>query len=203
MAIPRSDPYMWVTWLSKIMSGQTACQWQGWFQTHNKLTERHPQSFDLTGWKINHTRMLTELVQKMTAQGLEPRVEFPITIAVGEATLGGKIDCVAVENSTACIYDCKTGTPRDSDQVQVMIYMHALSQIRKFENTPIQGIVLYRDHEDVEIPELPGSFVSNFDYFVSLLSEDTPPIKVPGQDCRFCSIAKSDCPERVDEGSGS
>ena len=89
MAILRSDPYMWVTWLSKIMSGQTACQWQGWFQTHNQLKERHPQSFDLTGWKINHTRMLTEFVQKMTERGLEPRVEFPFTIAVGKATLGG------------------------------------------------------------------------------------------------------------------
>lgn len=203
MAILRSDPYMWVTWLSKIMSGQTACQWQGWFQTHNQLTERHPQSFDLTGWKINHTRMLTEFVKKMTARGLEPLVEFPFTLAVGGATLGGKVDCVVVEDSTARVYDCKTGTPRDSDQVQVMIYMHALSQISEFEKIPIEGIVLYKDHEDVEIPKLPDSFVSNFDFFVSLLSAETPAIKVPGHDCRFCSIAKSDCPERVDEGSES
>ena len=203
MAIPRSDPYMWVTWLSKIMSGQTACQWQGWFQTHNQLTERHPQSFDLTGWKINHTRMLTELVQKMTARGLEPRVEFPFTIAVGEATLGGKIDCLVVENSIVQVYDCKTGTPRDSDVAQVMIYMHALSRIDEFKREPIQGTVLYKEHESVEIPELPDTFASNFDFFVNLLSADTPAVKVPGHDCKFCSIAKSDCAERVDEGSES
>jgi len=60
MANLRESPYIWVTWLAKIMVGDTVCQWQSWFQSQNQLTEKQPSDFDLIGWKIDHTKMLTE-----------------------------------------------------------------------------------------------------------------------------------------------
>ena len=39
MAKSREAPYIWVTWLSKVMSGDTTCHWQSWFRSQNQLTE--------------------------------------------------------------------------------------------------------------------------------------------------------------------
>ena len=61
MANPRKSPYIWVTWLAKVMSGDATCHWQGWFQSHNQLTEKQSGDFDSAGWVISHTKMLTEL----------------------------------------------------------------------------------------------------------------------------------------------
>ncbi|MDA2934411.1 hypothetical protein MYX82_08710 [Acidobacteria bacterium AH-259-D05] len=62
---------------------------RGSFLANVVVTERQPQSFDLTGWKIDHTRMVTEFVQGMTARGLAPQVEFSFTIAAGDTTISG------------------------------------------------------------------------------------------------------------------
>lgn len=62
MAKPRSNLYIHATWLAKVISGEVACQWQFWFQTHNQIEKKQPSTFNLVGWNINHTRMLTELI---------------------------------------------------------------------------------------------------------------------------------------------
>ena len=46
MANPRKSPYIWVTWLAKVMSGDVTCHWQSWFQSHNQLTEKQSGDFD-------------------------------------------------------------------------------------------------------------------------------------------------------------
>ena len=36
MAKPReSKPYIWVAWLSKLLSGDDSCEWRVWFQAHH------------------------------------------------------------------------------------------------------------------------------------------------------------------------
>jgi hypothetical protein len=49
VAIPREMPYIWATWLSRVMSGNVSRQWQYWFLAQNKLVEEQPATFDSIG----------------------------------------------------------------------------------------------------------------------------------------------------------
>jgi len=197
-ATPRREPFIWVSWLAKVMTSHSICEWQYWFQTHNKLITKHPSTFDSVTWQIGHTRLLSEVKRELSTAGLRSMTEFGCEFRVPgvAAKISGKTDCLVNDGSNVMIYDCKTGKPRDSDRVQVMIYMYGLSTYQRFASSRIRGTVVYRD-ERVEIPYLPDTFGSDLSYFADLLAEDTPPERQPGQNCEFCNIAEVDCPERV------
>ena len=197
MANPRDSPYIWVTWLSKIMSSDVTCHWQSWFQSQNQLTEKQSSGSGLTGWAMKHTKMLTELKERLIEEGYTPFIEqsFHHKISNSDIVIAGKTDCVIEKEDKVTVYDCKTGNERTSDQVQVMLYMYLLSK-GKFSKKQITGVVMYKDKE-VEIPNLPEDFEENFNFFVNILSLPKPPTKNPGDDCRFCNLTKNDCPERI------
>jgi len=199
MVNPRKSPYIYVKWLADIMSGAVTCHWQSWFQSHNQLTEKQPSDFDLTGWIIDHTKMLTELKEKLIEEGYNPLIEQHIKHKIPNmnAEISGKSDCIIEKEDKVIVYDCKTGKERTSDQVQVMLYMYILSK-GKYSGKEIKGLVMYKDKE-IEIPNLPENFEENFNFFVNILSLPKPPTKNSGADCKFCKITKEDCLERVDE----
>lgn len=199
MAIPRGKPYIWATWLSRVMTGNVSCQWQYWFLARHKLIHEQPATFDSVGWQIHHTRLLTEVRQELTATGVRANTElaFQCRVPGCDVVINGKIDCLAVDGRTVTVYDCKTGKPRSSDRAQVMIYMYALSTYPRFAQSRIRGMVVYQDRRD-EIPYLPEQFDLDLTYFTRLLAEETPLGKSPGRDCRFCKITSTDCPDRQD-----
>ena len=196
-AVPRGKPYIWVTWLANVMSGNTSCQWQYWFQAHNVLKERHQASFDSVAWQIGHTRLLTEVKQELFDKGIRPHTEVSVSFRVPEhaANIAGKIDCLVEDGPDVMLYDCKTGKPRDSHRVQLMTYMYGLSTYPRYASSTIRGTVVYRDSR-VEIPYLPEEFASDLTYFVGLLTRDAPLVKEPGFDCEFCRVSAFDCPDR-------
>lgn len=199
MAIPRGKPYIWATWLSRVMTGHVSCQWRYWFLAWHKLIQEQAATFDSVGWQIRHTRLLTEVRQELTAAGVRTNTEaaFQCRVPGCDVLINGKIDCLAVDGRIVTVYDCKTGKPRSSDRAQVMIYMYALSTYPRFAESLIRGMVVYQDRRD-EIPCLPEDFADQLAYFSGLLVSDGPPVKEPGRDCRLCKITSDDCPERWD-----
>ena len=197
MAEERESPYVWVTWLAKVMSGDISCQWQSWFRSHYKLIEEHPSYFDSAEWNMNHTKLLTELKEKLVKEKCRPEIEKRINYYVPNsgAVISGKADCIVVNKDTVIVYDCKTGKEKGCDQVQVMLYMYLLS-VGEFSGKQIKGVLIYNDKE-IEIPNLSENFVENFNFFIERLISSEPLMKNPGDDCKYCKIAKSDCLERV------
>lgn len=197
MATPRSNPFIWVTWLAKAMSGDSACLWGAWFQVHNKLDAKQPSEFDLVGWQVDHARMLTELIRELKKPGrfVNREQRISLQLPLNGATISGTADCVVYENQSIHVYDCKTGKDRPSDQIQVMTYLYMLGQTPVHAGKSIAGTVVYSDHR-VSVPGLPGGFESNLEYFVNLLAGPTAPPREPGLDCRFCNLTSFDCPDR-------
>ena len=63
MAKPReSKPYIWVTWLSKLLSGDDSCEWRAWFQAHHYSGSwaRAETSFNSVRWTMEHGALLRE-----------------------------------------------------------------------------------------------------------------------------------------------
>lgn len=98
MAVPRDGSYIWVTWITGLLSGDRQCLWSAWYRAHFKDYERKPTSFDLAAWTAQHNEMVRTRAEALRAGGHEVYVEDQnkFSLRGRAATLGGKPDLVAV-----------------------------------------------------------------------------------------------------------
>ena len=156
LPIQRSGPYIWVTWLSKLLVGDNSCEWASWFKAHYKDYAKFPSTFDSATWQMNHTALLNKvrarLEQEEKAVYIEGQNHFTLRGSSG-TVLAGKPDLISISaQKERTIHDIKTGQPRTSDQIQVMIYMYALPRaLKQYKGMAFDGMVGYKDHE-VPIP---------------------------------------------------
>src|SRR5882672_10919193 len=110
------------------MAGEQSCEWASWFKAHKTYTKL-PSDFDVTAWSIKHTRRLRELRIERQKVGETVFVEGENSIRYVAPTgivLAGKPDLIANARGEITIYDVKTGQPKTSDRIQVMIYMYLI-----------------------------------------------------------------------------
>ena len=50
MAQRREHPYMWATWLPKLLTGENSCEWTAWFKAHHRNWTRTPSDFNQAQW---------------------------------------------------------------------------------------------------------------------------------------------------------
>jgi hypothetical protein len=203
MGQPREGVYVWITWLSKVMAGEQSCEWASWFKAHNTYTKL-PNNFDLVAWTVEHTRRLRELNLDLRKRGEQVSTEgenvikhFPET----GTTLSGKPDLISVCGSAATIYDVKTGQPKTSDTIQVMLYMHlAPLTLPRLRGMRPSGCIVYAENRVTIPPEaVTQVFLDQFGYFLKVITNQEPAIKAPGPtECRFCDIPHTECRERHD-----
>ena len=195
---PRDFPYLYVTWLAPLLSGDRSCEWSVWFKAHYEKYAKVARDFDSARWNREHTALLERKRSDLEGQGrtvyVEDQNKFNLRGSV--ATLGGKADLVA----DATVYDTKTGRPKDSDILQVQIYMWALPRaIDRYKHLVFDGCLVYTDHE-VEIPAstITPQFIERITRLIKRLAMDDPSRKVPAAgECRWCEITATDCPERI------
>ena len=202
----REHPYLWTTWLPRLLTGESSCEWSVWFKAHYRNWEKPSSDFDQTEWLMRHTALLHE--QKNHWTGGDRRVyvegQNAFRLRGKSATLAGRPDLVVLDDRDATIIDVKTGREQPWHRVQVMIYQYALPlALPQYRDVCVGGEVVYPTHT-VSIPQgAPhGQFVKDLGGLIRRLAADTPPGRVPSQsECRFCNINVLDCPERVDDGS--
>ena len=203
MATRRDEPYVWVTWITKLLAGEANCAWAAWFRAHHTY-QRLPSDFDLAAWTADHAAMVRATAEALRQDGMEVFIEgqnaFKLRGSDG-TVLAGKPDIVAVGGDRALVIDCKTGQPRMADHFQVMVYMLILPLThRACRDMSIEGQLRYRDNT-VKVPaskittELRGLFRET----MHDVGGNDPLPRVPSWDeCRFCDIGAADCPQRVE-----
>jgi hypothetical protein len=204
MTKPREGPYVWVTWLSKLMAGEVQCQWAPWFRTHFTGYVRAPSDFQLAVWTVDHNQLLDELAKERSALGegvyREEQNKFRVRRSSG-LVLAGKPDLVAIDKESQCtVYDAKTGNPRQSDIIQVMLYMMCLPYASPlYKGKELEGCVVYSAERRSEVPAkaIDKPFQKRVAYFLNILDAENPPNRTPGPiECQFCDITGADCPDR-------
>ena len=205
MAVQRTDPYIWVTWLTKLLSGESQCEWSSWFRAHHKDYDRVPSDFNLATWTVDHNELVRERRETLRDEGYEVFVEdenaFKRTGQTG-IVVSGKPDLLAIRDGKGILEDCKTGRPRTSDQLQVLVYMLLLPIGNpRCSGIQLSGRVVYRTGSvDVPASELNDSFRSRFVDLVKRVGGEKPLPKAPSwSECRYCDIGPADCLYRVQE----
>ena len=200
----RTHPYLWTTWLPRLLTGENSCEWSIWFKAHYQNWEKTPSDFDQTEWLMRHTALLNEQKALWAGSNREVYVEGQNAFRLRgkSATLAGRPDLVVLDDRDATIIDVKTGREQPWHRVQVMIYQYALPlALRQYKNVRVNGEVVYPTHT-VRIPPggLPDQFVGDLGALIRKLAADTPPGRVPSKsECRFCDISVLDCLQRMDD----
>jgi hypothetical protein len=203
MTDPRDSSYIWVTWITALLSADKQCAWSAWFRAHFEHYEKPPSDFDLIGWTAVHGEMVRTRADELRGEGYDVYVEDQnkFSLRGKAATLGGKPDLVAVRDGQALVVDCKSGRQRNSDAFQVLTYMLVLPLThRACKSVAVAGEVQYRE---ARLPIEPGRLDDEMRGLIRATIErvggPTPPPKVPSaSECRFCDITAGDCPERVE-----
>ena len=212
MAVQRDMPYIWVTWLTKLLVGENSCEWAAWFRANHEggSYDKVPSTFDATEWKLKHTELLTRVRSEIEADGRTVFTEGQnsFNLRGRTAVLGGKPDLITVSGGVGTVLDAKTGEPSPSHHVQVMLYMYSIPRaLHQYGGITFEGKVVYPDHED-HIPNsaVDDTFIGNLSSLILRVASPNPARRVPsGMECSFCNIMAADCPERVevtDVGAG-
>ena len=200
----REHPYIWVTWLPRLLTGENSCEWAIWFKAHYQDWTRQPSDFDQAKWVLDHTALVKERIGNWEVGGYDVAVEAQnrFELRGRTATLAGRPDIIARREDAAAVVDAKTGHDSPSHAVQVMIYLYAVPKaLHHYRNAKLRGQVTYRDHT-VRVPAeaVDERFIQNLGALIRKLSADEPARRVPSpQECRYCDITAADCPVRVDD----
>ena len=150
----RAQPYIWATWLAKLLAGQDHCEWAGWFRAHYQDWAKTPSDFDSAQWMLDHTALLNRETESRESLDYTVYVENQNSFRLRGryATLAGKPDLIAVKNADAVVIDAKTGRPNPHHAVQVMIYQYAVPlALAQYQGIQFRGQVAYPD-SNVSIP---------------------------------------------------
>jgi CRISPR/Cas system-associated exonuclease Cas4 (RecB family) len=188
------------------MAGERHCWYAPWFQArHSHIQDPRPRSTDLSQWTAEHGLMVQQRADQLRAEGWEVYLEDQNSFKLKgkQAILSGKIDILAIapDRSRALVIDCKTGSEKDADLEQVVIYCYAAPKfhpaIRCTPGLIVTGEVQYRTQTKPIVPP-PPAYVRLFDAMARIVGPEPP--KAPSfAECRFCKLSKADCADRVDE----
>lgn len=193
---------MAATWLPKLIIGDITCRWSVWFMA-NHFYAKGIES-DWSDFRRRHNELVDRVRRERVSAGETVTLESQNTFRIrrGSVELKGTPDLVASRPDRITVIDAKSGQRRDSDAVQVKLYMACLPRyFEKYRGTPVYGQVAYLNGPDVEIEpeEATGEFLADLGTWLDLIESDDAPAKVPSvANCRFCKVTKDDCPERVE-----
>lgn len=194
---PRPFPYVYVSWLTKILAGEAECVYQPWVKSHFKYQKRPDTSFNLAAWTADHSTLVASRAKALEQDGwtvtLEDANSFQL---LGKtALLAGKPDILAVREGEALVVDAKTGQQRHSDFFQVLIYMLALPRVRG-DCVGVRGEVTYATHRiPVSSEELTPAIEAQIFALLRTMGDSERPPTVPSErGCAWCDVA--DCRDR-------
>lgn len=201
-------PYIWVTWLAKLLGGNQ-CVYSAWFKAHFKYDKFEEMASNLAEWNADHNRLMAARKRELERTGWAVTVEAQNSFKLeGEtAVVAGKPDIVATKDGLVLVVDGKTGRERESDIWQVLFYLFALPQSRPDLHGTLEGEVQYaRGDQRMSVtpadltPERMNDIVS----LIKVVASPTAPAKVPSrEECVRCNIGPKDCPQRVMKDVGA
>ena len=201
----KEGPYIWVTWLTKLLTGDDSCEHVSWFKTQfdAKSWTKAERVTNLARWQVGHTDLKNAKAREFREQGYQVSHETQnhFTIKGKLATIAGKPDLIARQGDLVWVTDVKAGRPRASDVVQVMIYMYLLPVARPdLQGATVKGLVVYGNHkQEIQPEEVDPAFVQSLHGLIHRLAAREPAVTVPSwSECQFCDISRVHCPEHVE-----
>ena len=199
----RDFPYIWATWLPRLLTGERSCEWAVWYKARHQGWNCKPSDFNQADWLARHTALLNEHRDRWIQSGYEVRVENQNALQLRghSAILAGKPDLLVLNKGRILIIDFKTGQEQPWHKFQVMTYMYALPRaLPEYRDVKFSGEIVYNNRAE-RVPQggLDHGFVRNPGSLIRRIAAPEPPVRVPSaRECRFCDITLEGCLERIE-----
>ncbi len=151
---------------------------------------------------MDHTALIRKVAQDHESQEYKVWTEGQNVFALKgkSGTLSGKPDVVAVNGHSGWVVDTKTGSPKASDRIQVMLYMWAMPRTNPaFEQVTFDGKVIYKTgYTIITADEIDPVFIKRIGELMKEICGEDEPHKAPSYgECQHCPVTPEDCAERV------
>ena len=204
---PRRRPYVWVTWLTRLLAEENRCVYRAWYKAHFKIQkdESPEREVFFAEQTAKHDAIQDVREKELKAQGWtvkrEEQGEFKLKGAKGD--LAGKPDLVGLKGDEALIVEVKSGKQRESDAWQVLIYWFALKlSWLKGTGSRIHGEVAYKGGHVRNVEPLAPQSQAKIAALLKVVTGDDEPERTPGKwDCEYCEIKT--CPDRFQAADDS
>lgn len=196
-------PRFWVTWLAKLLAGETQCAYATWYKgRHVKYRKRKlGDGANLATWAAAHDAQVAVTRDRLRAEGWRVTVEREneLEIVGTQAVVAGKPDLIARRSehglTTIQVVDEKTGAPKPSDAEQVRLYLYGMGKRATDEAEHHVGLVSYGPTVPMAVVSLDAAFPLRLGTLVRSLATDVPPRPTPSRsECDRCDI--DDCQAR-------
>jgi len=203
----RTRPYIWATWITKLIAGEDRCWYRAWYKAHHKY-EKTPDDPDraafFADFTARHDAITTRRAEELRDANYVLKIEDQgaFTLSGKRADLAAKPDIVAIGDGEAIVTDAKAGKRRESDHWQVLIYIFGLGMtyLRGFQ---IRGEVSYQD-DTVPVRALDDFTRDKIVAAINRVAEDIPPVASPSvSECRYCDVAACEFRKRDETGDAS
>jgi|LGOV01.1.fsa_nt_gb hypothetical protein len=174
--------------LSKLISGDETCLFKIWYKMrHREDTEG--MSKKLVEWKVNHTKMMLDLGNKLEMKGGIIKKEDSIKLDVLKGTLVGRVDLFHITDDEVVIYDCKSGRQNISHHLQMMIYLYMVDKLKLYKGKTLRGVIHYKDKNiNYDLSEILDDVPSSIERYINILLDDSAPSAFVGSSCEWCDI---------------
>jgi hypothetical protein len=204
MATRRDTPYVWLTWLIKLLSGEEHCYWHRWFQAHHDNYEKAESDFDRATWQADHAAMVAAHAKTLREQGYTVTIEKQNTFRMrgrSGAVFSGQPDLVAIKGDELLMVDCKSGKPHANHRLQVLLYLLLWGRARpQHADLRSRGEIVYSTRPPIPVSaaEADESFMQQFLHVIRELVADEEPARVPSYaECSRCELSCNACPAKV------
>jgi CRISPR/Cas system-associated exonuclease Cas4 (RecB family) len=192
----RSGPFLWVTWLTRLLAGEDQCEWALWFLTRHQIPKEPKTDLDRKRDQ-DHARLVTERVAELESQGLNVNVESQNRLSyvgASDTKMTGIPDIAIVEPDKLTYEDCKTGKRRPEHHAQVLLYAQLARQNKIAK--PIFGRLVYATGVEAVDMTRRDEIRDGFIALMGRVNAGTAP-RVPSfSNCRYCKV-KAYCDERI------
>ncbi len=89
-AVLKDEPYIWVTWLTRLIAGEAQCEWSLWYRARYRFDKLAPGS-DLVRWTMEHDHLVQARAEALVKAGLKPVPEQSMTVRGRLATVSGNL----------------------------------------------------------------------------------------------------------------
>lgn len=194
-------PEFWATSVAKVMVGEQPCFLSVWAKPHlgfAKPMESPEKQAQMAAWKVRHAELLDREAAKARAEGWRVSKEQFFRVKGQVAQIAGKVDLILqAPERRPTIVDAKGGEPRDSDVIQVLIYMVMLPIAWGAPSMVFNGEVRYATQTVPVTPQQAAAFKPKLGEMMRRLGNPERPVAAPSRDaCRFCTVPAEVCAER-------
>jgi len=198
----RGLPFVFVTWITGLCSGDDQCLWSAWFRARYKYDKFQNDGFDSAAWSADHAALVAKRVKEFEIDGAKVRLEQQNWIRVpGEtAILIGKPDIVSELGGQFTIADGKTGTVQKKHWWQGLWYLYMLPRAWQNPHLRVDAELFYATGQRIGITahEFTPELKQHAFGIMRRIADPIEPSRTPSiPECRYCDIPQ--CPDRMSD----